>query len=242
MLTTSTQVAARTLGYAILHASSAEGRLCISNEILACDRDLEILAGLAHLYIFGLIRVCKAPPLLLQDSAVTLSSSNPPPPPPPPPPKQLKDEVRMISYCLCIGSNYLHMQLMHRERRRCALTGAGDQNSLFSDPVHPDVEDIPESERGKFQDLQVAHIISQPLTNEIGGLTKRAKMKLSWASSAAAILDRFSGIEIEVLLGNLDLHNPLNAMLLSHVVHEMLNSLRFSLEGARVRFFSINCT
>ncbi|KAJ7667525.1 hypothetical protein DFH06DRAFT_1380620 [Mycena polygramma] len=250
MLKTSTQVAARTLGYAILYAPSAEGRLCVSNEILACERDLEILAGLAHLYIFGLIRVFKnpkgatpfvsldgSPPIKvaadLHDSLVPAEQSL----------TQLKDEVGVslnvaadLSHETLVPAGKTPKQLkdevMHREWRRCALSGTADLASIDADPIHPDVDDIPDSLRSRAEPLQVAHIISQSLTNGITGMTEKATLKLDWASSAAAILDRFAGLEIKALLGDLDLHNPLNALLMSHVPHYLFDSLWISLEGA----------
>ena len=58
MFRTSPRVAGRTLGYALIYAPSDVSRDCVAREIRACDGDAEILAGLAHLYIFGLIRLC----------------------------------------------------------------------------------------------------------------------------------------------------------------------------------------
>ena len=58
MFRTSPLVAGRTLGYALIYAPSDVSRDCVARDIRACDGDAEILAGLAHLYIFGLIRLC----------------------------------------------------------------------------------------------------------------------------------------------------------------------------------------
>ena len=58
MFRTSPRVAGRTLGYALIYAPSDVSRDCVAREIRACNDDAEILAGLAHLYIFGLIRLC----------------------------------------------------------------------------------------------------------------------------------------------------------------------------------------
>ena len=52
------RVAARVLGHGLLLAPSDAGRNALVRDILACDEDLELLAGLAHLYVYGLIRVC----------------------------------------------------------------------------------------------------------------------------------------------------------------------------------------
>ena len=51
-------VAARVLGHGLLLAPNDAGRNALVRDILACDEDLELLAGLAHLYVYGLIRVC----------------------------------------------------------------------------------------------------------------------------------------------------------------------------------------
>lgn len=52
-------MAARTLGFALIYSLTVEGRRCLAREINSTDRDAEILVGLAHLYIFGFIRVYK---------------------------------------------------------------------------------------------------------------------------------------------------------------------------------------
>ena len=58
MLQTSPQVAGRTLGYALLHAPNDTARDRVAREIIRCEGDAELLAGLAHVCIFGLIRIC----------------------------------------------------------------------------------------------------------------------------------------------------------------------------------------
>lgn len=58
MLATTPIAAARTLGYALIHAPTVEGRENLAGEVISCQDNQECLAGLAHLYIFGLIRIC----------------------------------------------------------------------------------------------------------------------------------------------------------------------------------------
>ena len=58
MLQTSGQVAGRTLGYALIHAPNDAARDCVAREINGCEDNAELLAGLAHVYIFGFIRIC----------------------------------------------------------------------------------------------------------------------------------------------------------------------------------------
>ena len=62
MLKTSPQVAGRTLGYALIKAPTEEARTCVAREVVSCGRDLEAIAGLAHLYIYGFIRICEYDP------------------------------------------------------------------------------------------------------------------------------------------------------------------------------------
>ena len=51
-------VAGRVLGYGLLFAPSEDGRTALVRDINGCERDPELLGGLAHLYVFGLMRVC----------------------------------------------------------------------------------------------------------------------------------------------------------------------------------------
>ncbi|KAJ6576625.1 hypothetical protein DFH09DRAFT_364914 [Mycena vulgaris] len=118
---------------------------------------------------------------------------------------------------------------MYRDRRRCVFTAKGDRPSLLEE--HPDVADITDPQRSER--LQVAHIISQSLTTGMSGLTDTAKTKLEWASSASAILDRFAGIEIKNLLGELDLHTPINAMMSTFGPHDMFDNLGIWFEPAK---------
>lgn len=58
MFQTSCIVAARTLGYALVYSLSDQGRDIVAHEVNSCNNDPEMLAALAHVFIFGLIRVC----------------------------------------------------------------------------------------------------------------------------------------------------------------------------------------
>ncbi|KAJ6575155.1 hypothetical protein B0H19DRAFT_1254755 [Mycena capillaripes] len=221
MVKTPAQVAARTLGYALIYSPTVEGRRRVAQEINSCNRDPETLAGLAHLYIFGLIRVFRNPRGHTPSVSV--------------------DQSPRFSFEIAADSHYetlvpprktqqaLKDKIMHRDRRRCVFTAKGDRPSLLEN--HPDVADIPDPQRSER--LQVAHIISQSLTTGISGLTDTAKTKLEWASSASAILDRFAGIEIRSLLGDLDLHTPINAIMLTFAPHDMFDDLGIWLEPAQ---------
>ncbi|KAJ6601114.1 hypothetical protein DFH09DRAFT_1243050 [Mycena vulgaris] len=239
MVKTPAEVAARTLGYALIYAPTVAGRRCVAREINSCDGDPETLAGLAHLYIFGLIRVCK----LLRFSFKTplrccCLVRNPKGPTPSVP----VDQSPRLSFEIAADSHYetlvppgqtplaLKDTIMHRDRRRCVFTAKGDWPSVLEE--HPDVADLPDPDSSER--LQVVHIISQSLTTGISGLTENAKIKLRWASSASAILDRLAGIEIRNLLCDLDLHTPINAMMSTFAPHDMFDNLAIWLEPAQV--------
>ena len=51
--------ASRVLSFALLHSPSDRGRDNLATEILDCNDDHVLLAELTHLYMYGLIRVCK---------------------------------------------------------------------------------------------------------------------------------------------------------------------------------------
>ena len=51
--------AGRVLGFAFLYSPSDGGREALTAEILGRDGDHELLAGLAHLCVYGLISVCR---------------------------------------------------------------------------------------------------------------------------------------------------------------------------------------
>ena len=64
------RVVARVLGFGMLLAPKDQGRIALAREIIACNEDLELLAGLAHLYVYGLIRVCKCAACLCSCTAL----------------------------------------------------------------------------------------------------------------------------------------------------------------------------
>ncbi len=45
-------------GYGLHFAANGNGRKALVDGILACDRDLELLAGSGYLYVVGYIRSC----------------------------------------------------------------------------------------------------------------------------------------------------------------------------------------
>ncbi|KAI0261955.1 hypothetical protein BC834DRAFT_1043708 [Gloeopeniophorella convolvens] len=192
---------------------------CVAREITARNDDPEILAGLAHLYIFGFIRIFsnfKGP--------TPLASANHSPRQP--------FRAAVIHHAPALAPagatpRRLKEQLLRRDRDRCIFTHKPD----FLAPRSPG----PRISRGLPLDptsLSVTHIISQSLSEGIGGMTKAARDKLRWAHSAAAILDRFAGIEIRTILNDLDVHNAANAMMADHAPHILFDTLRMWLTPA----------
>ncbi|KAJ7481518.1 hypothetical protein FB451DRAFT_130259 [Mycena latifolia] len=60
-----------------------------------------------------------------------------------------------------------------------------------------------------------------------------AQQKLQWAASASAVLDRFADVEIRTMLGDLDVHNPINTMMASFNSHGAFDKLQMWLTPAR---------
>lgn len=52
------RISARVLGFGLIHAPSDSGKQHLADEINDSSDDLERFAGLAYLYVFGLIRIC----------------------------------------------------------------------------------------------------------------------------------------------------------------------------------------
>ncbi|KAJ7196767.1 hypothetical protein GGX14DRAFT_375800 [Mycena pura] len=250
------EVAGRTLGYALIFAPSDAGRDCVAREVNACNGDIERLAALAHLYIFGLVRVCEC---CFHANCRYLSYISPlvknPKGPTPAITADQSPDVRFSQQTMLHKGSLkapgeqpasLRQQLLYREKYRCALTGhidrASSDKAEQSPELFPDLAPLfasqPPAVTGDLlYDLEVAHIISQSLTDGIGGLTDAARAKLDWASSASAILDRFSGIDVKQLLGGTDLHSAINGFMASNEAHALFDRLDFCLLPAMVHSF-----
>ncbi|KAJ7491930.1 hypothetical protein FB451DRAFT_1348694 [Mycena latifolia] len=238
MFGNSPEIAGRTLGYALLFAPSDTGRDCVAREVNACNGNIERLVGLAHLYIYGLIRIFRNPkgptPAITADQSpdatfdqhtnLHRTSLNPPGAQP----------------------TSLKKKLLCRDQYRCVLTHRIDRGSFDKAEASPELfpelasliaPQAPAVSGELLHDLEVAHIISQPLSDGIGGLSEAAMAKLDWASSASAILDRFSGVDIKQLLGGTDLHSAINAFMASNEAHALFDRLDFCLVPAKVHSF-----
>ncbi|KAJ7343252.1 hypothetical protein DFH08DRAFT_915163 [Mycena albidolilacea] len=235
------EVAGRTLGYALCFAPSDSGRDCVAREVNACDGDIESLAGLAHLYIFGLIRVFKNP----KGPTPTITADQTPD-------VMFDQQTNLHRNSLSIPGAQppsLRKKLLYRDQYRCVLTGHIDRASLDKAEESPEqlpdlaplvAPQAPVISGDLVEGLEVAHIISQSLTDSIGGLSETAKAKLDWASSASAILDRFSGIDVQRLLGGTNLHSAINGFMASHGAHELFDRLDLCFIPARVRALILN--
>ena len=51
--------AARVLGFGLLYSTSDIGLDTLATDILGCDDSHELLAGLAHWYVFGFVKLCR---------------------------------------------------------------------------------------------------------------------------------------------------------------------------------------
>ncbi|TFK89683.1 hypothetical protein K466DRAFT_661368 [Polyporus arcularius HHB13444] len=197
-LQTSPEVAARTLGYALIEAPTDVGRSCVAWEINNCGDDFEALAGLAHHPHMsngptpsvspadGFPDLYEEPSEVDQDAWGT--------------PHDLKEKV--------FFTGLLDVRFFRAVRAK--RTSVTYNLNRVTRVAHTDV----------------AHIVSQPLSEGTGGLTDTAQRKLPWVFSIASIFDRLMGIKIRELLSNLDLHNPINA-----VLAEMSAHIEFDLLG-----------
>ncbi|KAI1784654.1 hypothetical protein LXA43DRAFT_1121590 [Ganoderma leucocontextum] len=215
MLQTSPEVAGRTLGYALVHAPNdgvRVGRDCVAREINGCEGDPEILAGLAHVYIFGLIRIFTNPsgPTPIDESPCFAFDAI----------AQGEDDQTTG-----LTPKWLTKKLLPRDHHSCALTEKLDIASMERGEIDPYTMQL--SRGGGY--LRVAHIISQPLsdsTEGICGMTEAARDKLRWASSPVAVLARLAGVDILTVLPNLDAEHPANAFMADHAPHKMFDRLK----------------
>ncbi|KAJ7130201.1 hypothetical protein C8R44DRAFT_978355 [Mycena epipterygia] len=188
-------LAGRVLGYALIYAPNSGGRDALARDINCCDNNDEFLAGLAFLYIMVLYAFSEIRKVRLQ---------------------QFRRTLKVLGSLDAAGDqpreNYappgriphiLKEQILFRDQFTCAFSHVIDRDSFEKGIATRHADTL------GFGNVQVAHIISQPLTDGIGGMSEAAKEKHNWASCASAILDGFAGIEIRPL----DLHNPMNVLL-----------------------------
>jgi len=189
------RVAARVLGYGLRFAPSETGRGALVRDIDGCDRDPELLGGLAHLYVYGLIRVCTfSRGCVIIFCRFLISSS-----------LQSKrpftchfiiskpqaflrrccgaarafdqetlDHISRIARAgelvrsACCKPTHASGQLTIRDENRCVFTGGVDYSALYVDP----------SPTNTYTTANVAHIISQSLTSDYTDVTSTAAAKV----------------------------------------------------------------
>ncbi|KAJ6531245.1 hypothetical protein B0H19DRAFT_1273454 [Mycena capillaripes] len=195
-------VTGRVLGYTLMYAPNTIGRDSIARDINSYESNVEALAGLAFLYVHGLLRVFRNPngptPAASADQSLDEAAIN-----------QLKTSTAHKN------------QILLRENYTCSFSYIPDKESVRNGLI----PEPPNSSSGR---TQVAHIISQCLADGIECMTEAAKAKMG-AACASAILDRFAGVPIHTLLGSLNLHTPLNAFLAWCEPHCTFDELRMRL-------------
>ncbi|KAF9472837.1 hypothetical protein BDN70DRAFT_886513 [Pholiota conissans] len=227
---------ARVLGHAFHFAPNDTGRAKLTEEIIECKLDPddvhcspELLAGLAHLYVYGMMRVFYNPkgPTPLVSPAQNARSS-------------FGDAVRTPSHLLTptlVTTQTLRQRTLLRDENRCVFTGCLDAHIYQSLPRGEQLAALTTSEGPAVPIAlltQVAHVISQSLPSNIGGMTQAAREKFVWASTAAAVLERFGGFSAYTILGEDNLNSAANAFTASSTPHDMFDCLDLWLLPAQV--------
>ncbi|RPD53568.1 hypothetical protein L226DRAFT_613839 [Lentinus tigrinus ALCF2SS1-7] len=200
----SPNVCARVLGHGLRLSPDDAGRKALARDVLACHEDQELLAGLAHLYVFGLIRVFYNPNG--PTPAVTPSLTPP-------------EAAAQSNPSSSSSASELHDLLMLRDEYRCVFTGRLDPEEY-------------EKHRSKYSSstalavaTNVAHIISQSLSDNMYGVTQAIQAKFTWAMTAGGMIAHIGGFDAQRILGDANLHSPKNAFILSHDAHAQFNKL-----------------
>jgi len=200
-------VAGRVLGYGLLLAPSEDGRAALVRDINGCEDDPELLGGLAHLYVFGLIRVFYNPKG--PSPAISASQS---------PRGSFEAAVERYEHLIRkpgITSQELRELVSFRDENRCVLTGA--LNTVVAD-----------SQTKKHDVIFLAHIISQSLPAD-----ENVPVKFNWAKTAGALIERFGGFSTREVLGEQNLNSPRNAFMASGAPHQQFDGLNIWLTPAK---------
>ncbi|KAK0209755.1 hypothetical protein IW262DRAFT_1498226 [Armillaria fumosa] len=212
----SPEVAARVLGYALIYSPSVEGRATLVREILGCNHNGEFLAGLAYLYVMGMIRVFKNPKGSVPTSLSSHSSRASF--------QATADNIAAVLAQPTISSHVAKDLALARDNYRCILSGTVDAVSLHKAPML--VNKTSEDSAGS---TSLGHIFGQSTMDNTSGMTSAARAKLAWAASAAAVVERFSGISVvEELNGNAT-HRLQNTFTIADNLHSLFDMLYFSL-------------
>ncbi|KAF6746670.1 hypothetical protein DFP72DRAFT_1152120 [Ephemerocybe angulata] len=220
-------IIARVLGHGLRLAPSEEGRQVLAREILDCNTDWELLAGLGHVYVYGMIRPL-LPYAVYNQKGPTPSISNFQSPGP-----ALDDTAREASYLLERSDatpRELQQLTLIRDNCACVFTGDLDYDTLGQEAA----EAVFALNLDQSLTLtHVAHIISQSLSSGIRGMSDTAQRKFAWASTAAVVLECFSGFSALAILGEANLQSPLNVMTASDAPHTLFDRLDLWLVPAK---------
>ncbi|KAK0225302.1 hypothetical protein IW262DRAFT_1479778 [Armillaria fumosa] len=211
----SPQVTARVLGYALIHPPSPESAACLAKEISSCNNDGELLAGLSYLYVMGIITIFKNKKGLV---TTPLSSDSPP---------SFQASADNIAAALAqptVSSSIAKDLALARDNYRCIVSGAVNFPSFCKDPMR-----FPEASRVGIAYTSLGHIFGQSTMDNTTGMTSAARAKLAWAASAAAVIERFSGISVVKELDRNYIHRPENTFTISDGLHTAFDQLTFSL-------------
>ncbi|KAK0472331.1 hypothetical protein IW261DRAFT_1405221 [Armillaria novae-zelandiae] len=212
----SPQVAARVLGYALIHSPSIEGKATLVQEILGCSRDGEFLAGLAYLYVMGMIRVFRNPKSSVPTSLSSHSSR-----------ASFQATADNIAAVLAQPTTSSHVAkdlALARDNYRCILSGTVDAVSLRQAPML-----VKKTSTDPAGSTSLGHIFGQSTMDNTTGMTTAARAKLAWAASAAAVVERFAGISVVNELNGNDIHRPQNTFTIAGHLHSLFDMLYFSL-------------
>ncbi|KAH9919692.1 uncharacterized protein B0H18DRAFT_1026718 [Fomitopsis serialis] len=212
----SPRVAARVLGWALRVAPSDEGRNALVREIVGCNDDPELLAGLAHLSMLPTITASDVPPVYNPKGPTPSVSATQSPR------IAFQQAAQDLEHLLpkpSITAQDLRQLLLYRDNHSCVFTGAVDLDSARSDNTL--IIDL----GVRTDTTRVAHIISQSLSENIAGTTPAVCAKFEWAKTAGAIIERFGGFSSRDILSDNVLNSPLNAFTAATAPHEEYDKL-----------------
>ncbi|KAK0217686.1 hypothetical protein EDD85DRAFT_1029431 [Armillaria nabsnona] len=207
----SPQVAARVLGYALIHSPSTKGKAYLAEEISSFKDDREFLAGLAYLYVIAMFRIFKNP----KGAVLSGPSSRPPF-------QVTMDNIEALLSQATASSRDAKYLALVRDNYRCILSGKVDTDSR--------VLGLATRAAGECVDgTQLGHIFSQSMTEHIAGLTDAAQRKLKWAVTASAVVERFAEISVPKELNQNNIHRAENTFTISAGLHMAFEGLMVSL-------------
>ncbi|KAK0438225.1 hypothetical protein EV421DRAFT_1906766 [Armillaria borealis] len=212
----SPEVAARVLGYALRLSPSTEGTACLAQEILSCNDEGELLAGLSYLYVMGMIRIFKNPkgsvptPMSIHSSRPSFQAT--------------ADSIAALLSQPTTSSSDAKKLALARDDYRCILSGNVDIASFDAGLTSVNV-----AAGDRMKVTVLGHIFGQSTMDNTAGLTNAAQIKLAWAASAAAVVQRFASISIVEELNQNNIHRAENTFTITPDYHSALDELRISL-------------